>query len=690
MGEVCRLDAGVCVMENFPTRFLGADGGVGPAFGKSPFSPTSSLAQAIFDGGVRVIVAVRDQDAVATPGAVVFSAPGSAIRGGYVSCGANRWVRSEVGRSTLFVTVATYPQVLRIVGDPTNLASDITVQNLDLIGGQNVGVLNDGNLEASFAPRLHVAGVRGKPTVTVGGFNLYVLYLLASDNVLVEDVAQLPPASPQTRKTIAVGVSGGSGTFRRLLLLPGQQGSGELISTIGNTGPIVIEDIDQPSVTMLNGSSPNLIEIGTCPAPVTVRNNHIRFPVYDPTISNGMVQLLSSSLCRTLTVTGNDFDGRGVIGPYVYSNAPGSVVGVSLSQSGGLFKDNRISMPTMSNATGSTSGPFIGLYIKGGSNGVGSFDVTNTLIEGGTLGTAFKGVYVKGVTAAGRLRISQLTVDGGSTTYGGLSDAVQLDNVSGAAGLSITDSDLRPPAVAQAGCANPSVGLGLDGVAAVALVDRVRISVPSSQYTVGVLSRNGSQLEMYSSYVSIAGGTCSSQWNSATGEAAILSDATNGATQTWLEGNTIEVNSLPSSVTPVAALSCGWASSYTGYLGASSNIFGAGPGASHRMATRYGTTSCFVPANFASNYFWSARPGRDPADSITDITGSDGGVADARGNIVGETASPYAAAGSCTLANPGPAIGKGDAGVRRDGTAVTVDLNGKAIAAPVDIGACQH
>ncbi len=693
MGEVCRLDAGLCLPEDFPTRFLASDGGVGATFGFAPSTPTSSLAAAVYDGGTRVVVAVRDQDSVATPGAVIFGGAGSAIRGGYVSCGANRWVRSELGRSTFFVTVATYPQVLKIVGDPTNLASDITVANLDLIGGANVGTGNDGNLEATFAPRLHVSGVRGQPTVTAGGFTLYVVYLLSTDDALIEDVAQLPPASPQNRKTIVVGTLGGSGTFRRLLLAPGLQGSGELISTSGNTGPMIIEDIDQPSVTMLSGSSPSLIEIGNCPAPVTVRNNHLRFPIFNtPTVSSGAIQLLSSTLCANLNVTGNDFDGRGVIGPYVSSGTPGTVVGVSLSQSAGVFQGNRISMPVMSNATGSTAGPFIGLYIDGAGNGVGRFDISDNRIEGGALGTVFKGLQIREVTTPGRLSVSRLTVDGGTTTYSsGSSYAVQVDNVSGAAGLSITDSDLRSTVVAQGtSCSSASVGLGLDLRPAVVLMERTRITVPSSQYTVGVLQRSG-QLEMYSSFVSTGGGTCQSQWQTTVPEAAIISDGASANAQMWLEGNSIEVNTIPATAVPEAALFCQGSASYTTQVFASSNIFGAGQGASHRMAARSGTVACFQPANFSDNYFWTARGGRDPADQIGEITGSDGGVPDARGNIVGESVSPYAGPQpTCMLSAGSPVLGKGDAGVRRDGSLVSVDLNGRPIVAPVDIGACQH
>ncbi|MFO0598758.1 MAG: carboxypeptidase regulatory-like domain-containing protein [Myxococcaceae bacterium] len=680
-GEMCLTrDAGFCVADLVPTAYLAADGGADG--GSSPLAPTSNPLAAMNQPGTPKVLALRDGDAftITTP-PLVINQPGTAILGGYVQCSPSRWVRSDVGRSTFnpagdFSTLTT-----DFAGASTSPATDVRLEGLDL-PQTNCQDSNNRNaaIYAHFAHRLRTSRLRFRlPSLCAGAPNMVGLTLDSANNVVIEDTEFLPGVAPTNPPTL-LSMVGGSGRISRVVVGPQTLAGFGGIKVNGNTGPVVLENYDVAATT-INDKTTTFFSASNCGTTVTLRNSHLVFPIFQTSTSTAFLTMASASSCAGYTVDNVWLDGTATFGPLPTTGNPQvpAAVGFNLTDSTGSITNTRVDWPTSTSATSAQ----VAFSLYGGTGGRGAFTIANTAITAGSMTSPFWGVYANALSASGRLDLHDVTIDAGVTSATTTNSfGVRLVGVQGVAGASLTDVSINAMGVSQNGANAYGISLEYSSGPSAVLLERVKVSVPSSANPIA-LNVSGSSAEVYSSLFTVGSATGLGRTVAAVSQTL--------APSLYLEGNTLETwnDAAQSGSTTVFYLPNPGAT-----VAAVSNIFGAGQANSHKLIDRGIAPTNLTPASWTNNYFWFPRnAAREAADNVYDFF-PDGGVSDGR-NTFGAQASPYVVQVTPTylLSASSPCLDVGDGGVRKDGlTAITKDVDGRPRrnGAGIDIGCSER
>ncbi len=659
-GEVCQ--DGVCASEPSPTRFASAaaDGGLG----LTPQAPAAGLAQLAADAGAGAVLALRAGDTFALSAPLAITEPNVTVAGGYVVCGPNRWVRDWAKQSTV---TAPGPTVVSVPGTATRLLPGVALRNLDVASTTNGGC-DYGLVQGKLAPQLELSSVRGSFGASggCGGSAVAVVRCNDCSDVYWSDVSFLAGPNLSSEASVAQLFTG-SGTITGMKGTKSGQLSYYGVHVENLTGDTEISNSSFEGVVFSSRAAG--IYVNNCgSAALTVRDNEISWGSGGGEFSG--IHVLG---CGHATLTGNTVDGRTLTG-----TVPTSSFGLRFNDSGAptagsLLDSNTVLFPA---AVGNAV-TIVGLALDGPRAG---FTIENNGTSGGVGTNDFYAVRVQGVTS-GPLLIRKNTFLAGPSPSG---TGLRLSNVSGGAGLRVTDNVFKAPA--SGACGGAANGLWMSNSAGV--IERTVFDVPSNGATYGA-NLDAAQLELYDSY--FVAGKATGYYPCINGAAWSVGMLAGAGTQLWAIGNTLDGNGDFSQGPPSVGLICD--NSAVALM--TSNLIGGGQAPTHNMVQSNNGAGCLVPANFKKNYFWYARPGprSDAAggEAVSTVATAAPGTADGNGNIIGDAAScldATAAQPTFKLASGSPCANRGATGARRDLSPITLDVEGKprtAGAAP-DIG----
>jgi hypothetical protein len=662
---LCRLDeaceSGVCVPGDHPTVFLAADAG---GDGRSPGTPSGDLQAALGQGGW---LALRADDAFALPGSWRLDA-GLTVAGGYVTCGPTRWVRRSDARTT--VTVPTGP-VFVVAGTPQQPVTGVTLQNLSLF--DDVAPSCQCLVEASFAEGLtpaHVDGALRAPHAgCTGPAPMGLFEADHSDGLVLHDVAltgAVPTASSAPVSLVRLVTSSG-----QLSGLAARGVSVEVpfapVSISGLSGPLSLDGVEL-APAQLSGGTMVGVHLEACgPYPALVTHVHAVVPQAGAAFTG-----LSVTDCPKLSLTKNTVDGAPTV-----RTASSTVTGLLVTDSGGVIEDNVVTLPAWTNGPG--VGSYVGVQVVGP---LAPGSVARNRVTGG-IGAVLAGLWLSTLDSGGPLVVADNTIALGQAVS---SQGLLVQAVGSGAGLQVHDNSSRA-AIYQAACGSGAYGLWCSGSSGV--FERNRFYAEAASAPGGAWVTGPGQVELYDNHLwagrTWAGANC--------GVAATGLTVVNGGLPVSLYaiGNTIEGDG------DVGIASAGIDCGDSAQLFMTSNVVSGGQTPTARvLAHSASTAGCYVPQNFTRNDFSLAAATQplDPGDAVfTVVPGADAGVPDARGNVValGSCFDPAAPAPRYQLAAGSRCVDRGLAGQRRDGSALTLDLDGqpRQLGAGVDVGCSE-
>ncbi|GMU61883.1 MAG: hypothetical protein AMXMBFR34_36460 [Myxococcaceae bacterium] len=659
LDEVCR--SGLCWADRAPTRFLAADGG---GDGARPTTPARDLAAVLADGGPDQSLALWGGDRFDLAATLVLDG-GTRLAGGYVYCGPNRWVRDLAQSSTVWAPVAPVVQHAGSVASPTR---GVELANLELLA-QSFGTSPCTprlNVEFSSIEGLKVENVRGgvvAPASGCGG-NAGLLQCSGCRDLDVRNLEQLPlGALGDSAAFLPFYFVGASGRIDGLKVPATSQYAVYPLTLASQVGPLLVENltIATPNVTAESFG----VSASACGAhSLTVRNSRLGWPM-GSTVVSGQGFALRVVGCSNVHLEDNVFTGASLSG-WVPTNT--SVV--YAMNSGGTLARNRFELPTVTGVSYNGSARLLHF------TGTAAFDITDNQTVPTTSGGVPVLVEVVDLTN-GPLVFRRNTLSGGRVSNVREATGVRATNVSGMAGLTFEDNVITAPV--GAGCLS-STGMAFSSSAA--LVERNRVEAPEGGRAFGVEVLGASSVELYENSVyagrSVAPlpGVCGGALTALNASIALRLDGT-ASTQVYALGNTFDGAGEPGQAVAGTGVSCNGPVQGT----FTSNLVGGGRPVMHPMVTVdvAANSTCERPADWRNNYFWYV-PGGGPSagDLAPSLVAADAGVPDARGNVLGLSASCLDLASPVrhTLLSSGPCVDRGVVGTRVNGTAPAADVDG--------------
>ena len=659
MGEACA--GGVCVADGTPTVFLAAaPTGTGDGTGPANASGNPALVSSLKSGDR---VAIKAGDTVNTAAQLSITTSNVTVAGGYAICAANRWVRDPLQRSTLVNTTnptsntitAGTGGLFKIPGTGAAPISGVTLRGLTL---QTLDKWTYGYVlvDATFAPGLTLRDLLIQfPDFQEydGGDNHWGIRCSSCSNIDFEDVATPGFIGSQSETMYFMNLGAASGKILRTKIGPVHQYQFFGIYVSGTTGDLTI-DGSQMDVISRPGSSTysqaQMISVyGPTVGAVTVTNNQLMLPSVAPWYGVVMAGI------DNLTLSNNTVTGAGLAdneGNYRYP--------FEINDSNGTVSSNHVTYST------SPASGFYTFLVQGPRAGL-------TIDKPTTSGGAASTIYH---FTAQNITSGPLVVTNASFSSGTVPNTVIGFNL-----VNANFSNLDSVIITDASVTLPNYGFGLESQGATVRLERAKLIGQATGYAVNL---SNSQLELYDSYL-YEGHT------SGGGDSGGLL-VQSGSTVIGI-GNTLDPGGNATSGNSYGIVCDG-----SSRLRLTSNIVGGGQCAAgnHIAATGPGVSAsaCFTDAasTFVGNYFWYGVGGTLPQAGDQVMNAAQNGS----GNIVDTTSRT-----GCQLTtvqqpdwhlDPGSAcIDKGMTGKRKDGTAITLDVDGmpRTLGAAPDIGCSE-
>jgi hypothetical protein len=597
----CKLSewctGGVCLPDVLPTLFFATDGDGG---GTSMLAPSSALAAKLGTAVPGDVLALRRGDRFYAESGFALTKDNLTVVGGFEVCGAQRWVRSDVGRTTLAADAGIVVQAIGTLAFPID---DARVRNVSLEAAGTTGC-NEDLLTAEHTRRLEVSRVEGALLATNDCLNSGTNSLVQctdSQQVLLSDLT-LKSSTWRRSSVFGIDFIRSEGTLRRI--------SSEKQSTVFNTfglfrttdqtGPIVVQDSTFPESS--NSSIAVGISANACNArPVTIERN--AFGWGRSASSSNHYAGVDATNCHQLEIRDNLFDGTTSIGTL----NPGSYA-VRMQNAGGTIERNTIKLPRTSSST-----DLAGVYATSAVTVTTIRD--NTITGGDSIGR------VDGLRLI--LNSVPMVISGNRIDVGPSSFVRGISTLNNPGGIRITDNFSR--ATGNKLC--PSQAYGADVQLGPHVLERNRLFASRAGINRGGQVTDTTQSELYSNHFSSGTAECA-------GESTGLSMS---SVSVYLSGNTIDVDADPLTTGRSNGVLCG-----SSDVIAEANVIGAGRAGSHLVLNNSGAL-CGVPASFTRNYFWHDHltPTVDSSDGVLGVVGADAGTFDARGNLLANNDSPF-------------------------------------------------
>lgn len=656
LGEWCT--GGLCLPDSLPTHFFSTDGGGG---GTSMLAPSSELRAKLSAVKASDRFALRAGDRFYAELGFGLDSGSVSLVGGYVVCGANRWIRSEAGRTTL----ATDGGLVLIVNG-TSLApiDDVRVANLELETAADYGCDEDA-LFAQNTRRLDVSRVDGARSATTDcsfvGTNA-LLQCSSCQQLSVTDV-RLKDSSARNNNIAVVNLGKSDGLLRRISAdrQTAVHRTFGLIQSTAQIGPLQIQDSKLPEITS-NAGAFGVAADQCFTLPLIIERSTFLFTRATPSPTDFAASVYANR-CNNVQVRDNLFDGTLFVGALFATSSA-----VELIQSGGVVERNVIRLPRTPSST-----RLRGVFFE---SSVGAVTVRDNTITGGSSADTVEGIRSGTNSLPVLIAGNQIDVGPGQTVRG-----ISAGLTTG--GLRITDNFSR--ATGNKLCGSRAVGL--DVFSSPGAAERNRLFGQGAATNLGAELANTSQAELYSNHLWAGVAECSGQ-----GIALLVVNSA----QAYLNGNTLDVEGLTGAAGASTGVRCDNSS-----LFADANVIGSGRASTRRILTLL-TAGCRQPINYTRNYFWhdALASGINPADDVFVVT--DGGTPDARGNFVVDQQSPFdpaqpqfpdgGALPRHRLSPTSAAINRGAVPKRADTTEVWLDLDARPrdAGASADLGCCER
>lgn len=629
LGEWC--SRGRCLPDAVPTWYFARDAG---GDGRSASAPAGTPFEALADAGFNEVLALREGETwpLSTPVALRSRV---SLAGGYKVCTPQRWVRGDALTTTLSftggvvraytVTNASLRSVTLMVQGP------LPLQEPSLVTGLNANGLW---LE-------HVRGGFVDPGVgNVGPGTLFSCS--ACQDLRVSDLTLLPSENPRS-PTALLSLTGGSGTFSRLVLepqppLPGSQSLG--IGVDGPTGPMRFEDVTlgEPG----GRHQPIGISITSClSGGVTLERVSLVWPTDATDYGFGL-------MVRDCAVAIRDLRLEGGSGPL-----PTTLTGLYLERtSGSLEGVTVLPPPSTTNFTGIRLRDARPLAIRDAR-------VNATMIG------AVLGLYVEGAVQGPILfeRVQSFVSGNANPNV-----ALSLQNVGPQVGLRVVDSELEATTNGFL-CSRRAIAARLEN--STGSVERSRLRAWSSLSPVAADVDSTSSLGIFASHVStgadLTAGGCALNVKSAA--LYVRGSARIGASTLDGEGSAFQQEAS-------SAIGC---EPSTTALDVSSSILGGGRAPGPWLLNGPCPTS-----SWRNNWFWFDRPLATvrPTDQVLQVVQADAGAFDVNGNALAPNETCFEPA----VPDGGPAyrlragarcLDRGAFTTRADGSPVLLDVDGR-------------
>lgn len=596
LGELCT--GGLCLPDAVPTLFLATDGDGG---GTTMSAPSPQLAAKLSIAGANDVLALRAGDRFYEAPGFTLSKSKVTVIGGFEVCGANRWVRSDVSRTTLAADGGSVVQVIGTAGMPVD---DVGLRSLTLLPAEDYSC-TDRLLKATDTRRLEVSRVDGALLAASACGSL-------SSNALVQCVdcqqavlSDVTLKSSAARGNLMIGIEllRSDATVRRFASEKQSAvfNSVALVQIDDQTGPVTVQDSKLPD-TSNNAIAGGIVARGCYGRTVTIERNSIGWGRSSGT-SNHYAGVEAEN-CHMLEIRDNVIDGTATVG----SLNPGSF-GMKLENGGGTIERNIIKLPRTASGT-----ELAGIYSV---TAVSVTTMRDNTITGGDSQTSVDGIRLETNTVP--------TVLVGNTIDVGPSYLVRgvfVDSCPG--GVRLLDNFSR--ATGNKVCGSSAHGVELQSTDG--LVERNRLVAQGASGT-RALVVGSSRFEVYSNHLFVGSAECA-------GESTALYASSLGAV-VYASGNTLDIDADPATTGRTTGIVCNGP-----LMVVEGNVISSGRAATRRYLTT-GANQCQTPSNYNRNYFWNDHmaPTVSPSDMVLVVLGADAGVFDVRGNVLADNTNPF-------------------------------------------------
>ncbi|MCC7000469.1 MAG: thrombospondin type 3 repeat-containing protein [Deltaproteobacteria bacterium] len=643
LGETC--SGGHCLADGVPTRFVAA-GGLGD--GLTLAAPTGSLTTALAGLGADDVIALRAGDSFEHNGLPLsIEHSGVRLQGGYVACSSSRWVRDGALRSRLHKADDAQPTLLTVPGTLLAQRTGVALKGLTLAGQVPAdGVLAD----VTFAPGLAVDGLTLELTTPGSRRTMTGLLVTSSTAVSLGNISM--PSFSQEAVLDVVRLRTSAGAIRGLAL--GDITNAWSVRGLVIEDPVGAVDVEAPvlGTWTFGNSSAGIVVSNSNRAPARITGGRAAWSTASSLANAGGViwSVVWVDGSSNVTVSGLVVDGTGFIDPFA-SAVHASASAVHFTNSSGVI--DRVAVTVPRTPSFNYARPF---WIEGPQGGV---TLTDCTVNGdGTVHNRLVSVenVVSGVT----------TVNGGTFALAQTPSSAESIGFRAASSLfRVTGASFSVPAQAQS-----TYGFWVS--AGSGRIERSRFQADgigtSTSSSLGGYA-DGGALELYSSW--LLGGSATTSVGFEVGNTVQLHAVGN----TFHGGNP----------TSVAGTSSAGVLCYqdAGTLVMRDNLIHAGAGPDHPMLVNYGGSAgpCTEPTSWDHNYFSFTGAARSPTDAVGQVALGQPGVADLRGNVIGDGVScfdPAFPAPDFHIAAGSACVNQGVLATRADGSAITLDLLGGA------------
>ncbi|MBI3185167.1 MAG: thrombospondin type 3 repeat-containing protein [Myxococcales bacterium] len=687
----CKLDtldfAGGQSRSLAPEWFL-ADGGTGN--GSSPSAPAGSLAAVLAGAGAGDLIAVRGGDGFSLTGPAAIGVPKLLIAGGYKECASNRWVRDTGMRSTF---TSASKGVFTITGSLLSPLDSVGLVNLDVFSSDNTCALRY-LIDAKQAPGLRLEGLRMNLAFGCASSNYETggVRCEECDNVKWNDLYMLPLTMNMYASLFVTKLWKGSGELTAIRSGPSTGWAGHYdVVAEDTTGPLTVSEVvDEGSSGRSSpdaGTAAILVQrCGTdalgASFPLEVSKSRIAFNLRSAAGTDTWTGIRVST-CGAVKVVGNVIDGRNLSSSLVQGERRGIEIrdssGVEYADGG--VSNNAIFFPDLTYTTTSGAGPTLIGYLVAGPRG--DLDFKNNLASGGSARNVDL-LYLNGVTD-GTVRVSGADMSARALTPCNSNTARGLV-VSGCRNGSqprfeVSDSRFQVPG--GGGTAGCRLSSGFQVIGSLGRIERTKFLAGVASHGRGGFI-DDSWVELYQSYLYGGGsnGTTTCVWGSGDSFGLQVMDTS----RVWAIGNTIDPGSILGSAYPTYGLLCRDSSN----LVMTSSIVSGGSSSTRTIVEAYQSNLCYDPASYRKNYLYYANPSGSVGSFERVGLLLPGGTTNVDGGTI-SCFDPLLPQPDYRLDPSGPCIDRGETGVRLDGTAITLDVDGGArtLGAAPDIGCSE-
>jgi hypothetical protein len=642
-GETCAVNTSdnnkYCVADAVPTWFVAAGTCTsGTCDGKTPSGWSNDLTGIVAGAVSGDVIAVHAGD---TLGAATIAQPGVTLAGGFSVCAANRWVRDRSQRSTT--------GALSVPGTIAAPLANVVIENV------NVSIVNNGTgniIDANYADGLTVNNVNvtntpaSNATAVFAGVSCTDCNNVAWSNITMPGV----DGSGGSYTVTVARLAHGSGTIANVTGGPVYANVATGISVSDTTGPVTISGATLAQMQQGYGGNGIVVTNGTGGL-VTISNNSVGFSTSAVGGNGGAVWIgISVSATPAATVSGNTVDGRGITdagsGTWTERDA------VRFSNSSGTLSGNDVYFPvlsTVSNVYGyRLLGPTATISFTNNTSSLGSATGATTALD------------VENITS-GAVTVGKSSLQSGSSNAG----SVGLNWTGNDVTFAITDTTFGT----GTGGGN---GVAAQIVNGVGRLERCKLTTAGNRGLVYALQTSTTQLEVYDSWF-FAGGVAGGSGGSTSDGWEIDSGSSIFGVNNTIDGGGSTGDGYPSN-----GVLCS-----NSQMIMNNNLINGGSSPSVRRLNTTAVGSCFIAGNWAHNYFWysssSTPDGGDQANNLT--TNNFLGSTTCYDDINFTQPDYHIAAGSFC-------VDRAQAPTRKDGSTITVDIDGNARlkGGAVDIG----